>query len=99
MMDFAERREISCSPLLPPCRTAIRSRLPVAGCRLPVAGGVAILEFRRARRSREWDYVADVFHAGQVHHHALQSQSEAGVRGRSVLTQIEIPLVVVFVEA
>ena len=31
------------------------------------------LKLRRAGRAREGDHVADIFHAGQVHHHTLQA--------------------------
>src|ERR1700722_15152230 len=51
------------------------------------------LELRRAGSTREGDYVADVLHAGQVHHHPLQAQTEAGVRGCAVFAEIEIPFI------
>src|ERR1035441_7367044 len=49
-----------------------------------IAGTLSItqnstLKLRVARGSRERDDVADVFHAGEVHQHALETHAEAGV--------------------
>ena len=51
-----------------------------------------------ARRAREWDDVADIFQSGEIHHDALQSEAEAGVRDGAESSQIEIPPVGFFIE-
>src|SRR5437899_5947697 len=51
-------------------------------------------EFGITRGSRERDYVADVFHAGEVHYHALETHAEAGVLDAAESAEIEIPPVV-----
>ena len=44
--------------------------------------GTTSLELRVARRARERDHVADVFHAGEVHQHALEAHAEAARAAR-----------------
>src|ERR1041384_8075123 len=39
----------------------------------------------------ERDDVTDVLHAGKIHEHALEPEPEAGVRGGSILTKLEVP--------
>src|SRR4051794_14945359 len=46
------------------------------GIRLCVKGEP--LELRVSRRPREGNYIADVFHAGEVHEHAFEAHPEAG---------------------
>ena len=38
--------------------------------------------------------VADVRHAREVHHHALEAEAVAGVAAGAVAAQVDIPLVV-----
>src|SRR3954463_2532876 len=57
------------------------------------------LEFRIAGGSRERDYVPDVFHAGEVHHHAFEAHAEAGVFDAAEAAEVEVPPIGGFVEA
>src|SRR4029078_6941961 len=52
-----------------------------------------------ARCTRERNYIADVFEAGEVHHHPFQPQPETGVRHGAVTAQVEIPPIGFFVQA
>ena len=58
----------------------------------------AELELRVARCAREGDNVANVFQAGQVHHHAFEAETESGVGHRAVTAQVEVPPVGFFVQ-
>ena len=49
--------------------------------------------------SWEWDHVADVAHTSQVHHAALKAQTEAGVTGGAVFAQIQVELVILFLQS
>src|SRR5438046_986974 len=60
---------------------------------------MAALKLRRARSARERNHVADVFHAGEIHHHPLQTQAKARVWRRAVASQIQIPLIVLQIES
>ena len=57
-----------------------------------------VLKLCRTGSAREGDHVADIFHTRQVHHHTLQAQAKAGVRGCAVFAEIEIPLIGLFGE-
>ena len=59
---------------------------------------VSTSKLRTARRARERDHVADVGHAGDELHGALQAQAEAGVGDGAVAAEVEIPPVVFRVE-
>src|SRR2546425_486563 len=48
-------------------------------------------ELRASWRSWEGDYIPDILHACEVHEHALEAETEAGVWGRAVLAELEIP--------
>ena len=50
-------------------------------------------EFRVSRRARKWNHIADVVHPGEKHEQSFEPDSKAGVRHRSITTQIDIPLV------
>src|SRR4026209_3044031 len=52
-----------------------------------------------ARCTREGNYIADVFEAGEVHHHPFQPQPEPGVRHGAETAQVEIPPIGFFVPA
>src|SRR5215510_10916958 len=58
-----------------------------------------LLEVRISGRARERDDVADIFEAGEIHHHSFQSQTEAGVGDGAVPTQVEIPPIRLFIQA
>src|SRR6266849_2429449 len=74
---------------------------PAFGSNTQVPRGMAKLplELRVPRRAGEGDDVADVLHAGEVHHHPLQTQPEAGVRRGAELAQLQIPPVILFRQA
>src|SRR5262245_5000288 len=55
-------------------------------------------EIRVAGRARERDHIANVFEAGQVHHHAFESETETRVRHGTVAAQVEIPPVGLFIQ-
>src|SRR5262249_11068365 len=57
------------------------------------------LKIRISRRAREGNHVADIFEAGEIHHHSFQSQTEAGVGDGAVPTQVEIPPIRLFIQA
>ena len=64
--------------------------------RLPRICGTAgiLLQFTVAYGSGEGEYITDVGNTGQVHHAALETQTETGVTGRAVLAQIHVEVVV-----
>jgi hypothetical protein len=49
-------------------------------------------ERRIPRRARVRDHVADVGHAGDVGHQALEAEAEAGVRHGAVAAEVAVPL-------
>src|SRR4051794_2560990 len=49
------------------------------------------LELGIAGRAGERDDVADVLHAGEVHHHPFQAEAEAGVGSSAELAQFQVP--------
>src|SRR5579871_4013999 len=59
----------------------------------------APLELAVLGRAREGDDVADVGHAGGEQDQALEAEAEAGVLGGAVLAQLEVPPVVLDLEA
>ncbi len=62
----------------PPAR--VREPLSGGGLRFAARGAGLRLEVGVAHGARMQLHVADVADAGQVHHHALKAQAEAGVR-------------------
>ena len=52
---------------------------------------VAALELGGLRCSREGDDVADVGHAGDEEHQALEAEAEAGVGAAAVAARVEVP--------
>ena len=58
---------------------------------LQVACKAIALEVRIPRCAREGDDIADIFKAGEIHHHSFQSQTEAGVGDGPVPAQVEEP--------
>src|SRR5699024_8164142 len=56
-------------------------------------------EVRVAGRAGEGEHVADVAHARQVHDEALKPDAEARVLDPAVAAQVEIPPVVLLLEA
>ena len=57
------------------------------------------LELRVADSARMRNHVADVAHAGQVHHEALEAQTEAGVVARAVAAQVAVVLILLGIHA
>src|SRR5215217_1037739 len=55
-----------------------------------------ISKFGAAGRAKEGDHVADVLHAGEVHQHALEPQTEPRMWRRAELAQLEVPPVGLF---
>jgi hypothetical protein len=51
-------------------------------------------KFGATWRAGEWNNVANVRDPSEKHKHALKTQTEAGMRNRSVAPQVEIPFVV-----
>ena len=49
--------------------------------------------------SWEWDHVTDVAHTSQVHHAALKAQTEAGVTGGAIFAQIQVELIILFLQS
>src|SRR4051812_16127279 len=56
-------------------------------------------KLRIPRCPRERDYVADVFHAGEIHEHALEAHAETGVLDSAETAEIEVPPVGLFFHA
>ena len=57
------------------------------------------LQFAVVYGSRERNDVTDVAHTGQIHHAALESETESRMSCRTVLAQIKVELVVLFLES
>ena len=53
------------------------------------------LKIYRLRGTRAGDDVADIGHAGDELDEAFETETEPGVRGRAVFSQLEIPPVVI----
>ena len=53
-----------------------------------------LLQLAVAHGSGEGQHIADVAHTGQVHHAALEAQTETGVTAGAVLPQVQIEVVV-----
>ena len=58
-----------------------------------------ILQVAVVDRSGEGDNIPNVAHTGQVHHAPLKSETEAGVAGRAIFSQVQVKAVILFPEA
>ena len=57
------------------------------------------LQLAVIHRSWERNDIADVAHTSQVHHAALKAQTETGVTGGAVFAQIQVELVILFLQS
>src|SRR5258705_5161843 len=48
-------------------------------CRCAACGRRSRSKLGVSRRARKWNHIADIFETGEIHHHALQAEAEAGV--------------------
>ena len=73
---------------------------PAPGQCPPAPEGTALASERRVPRgARVRDHVADVGHAGDIGHQALETEAKAGVRHGAVAAEIAVPAVVLRIQA
>ena len=49
-------------------------------------------------RSREWDYIADIAHSGQIHNTSLKPKPEPCMPGGTISAKIQIELIILFLQ-